>query len=1065
MANKYLIGSLILVILTASIYIMLPNNVRIDIQETKSTFKVWENNSWILAGTEYTKIYDGSSLMKANKRVVNFTIEGNHTTIYRYAYFKENIVAIDIYNFDGNTKDIELIPINHEIKILNGQGKILNYEVNDLSYKGITKTNLFSPQSFGHNMKVEWEDGNYYSRIFKYTNKEIGKLEVKYKINSSDYSKEVRLFDPTDIVLSGTDIVADVYGLNTSTFRQMFLLKYNISKVPAGLSISSVNFCSEAIDYGTSDTDLNVTRFNNQTWTETINAAGVNAGPYTNPQAKAFNSTTDGAVTCFDITEAFNLDYETYNYTSIRVEDPDRVVPIVGVVYDNSHLFVGVTGAVTQLCDSEGTSACSPTPFITVSYIEPDSQNPTANITYPQNVTYTLPVTQLNFTTTDNVALSKCWYSTNGGVTNSSTNDCSTNFTGLTSIEGLNNWTFYVNDTSSNQNSSKIFFTYTPQFILNITNPTTENKANVTIGQKIQIYFNFTKANVIINQSVNVTNVTIGGTKAEVSLQFLNSTQGLLTSAIFEQDNISIYYPIDSSYNFGTNQTVGQFGDDLNTMRGWADLKSSPFTNVSQALLAWTKKDKSSYVTSWNGDSWGSVLTLCSSCAYSEYNPNAIVEYEHSSGQGLVVYISETNSSNLVYRTWTGTWSNEGSLPYLSGTEIGNLFLIPDKNSDKIMLLAKGTNKNLWGSVWTGSSWTSTQELSNFSGGAAYENTPYFEWESLSGDGVLLYDNSQITSECLYRNFTTSSNTWSSAGSFTCKGTSTSVTAEDLSSDPNSDMIYGWIYGFGLSGDFRMVRWNGNSWDNIQTINTNFGLDGKLWLDVIADRQGNAYYIYTTNDTGGSIVSKKWNGTGLESAVTIYDIIDGVATHPVARLHPTTSDFGLTFSADGYYRFVYNNGSYSTQLQLADDFDSSDKDFAFDYYTELAASDQQLEFNSTAGWWVVNITIPTGSGLADLFFEADYLTDNQKASNTETEAINYTITDTCTYSSGNWDINCNDNCSISSNVDLGGNNITIVGAGTFITSANITNFKRLFLQGTDSSNKCTVKCINGGCFR
>lgn len=87
--------------------------------------------------------------------------------------------------------------------------------------------------------------------------------------------------------------------------------------------------------------------------------------------------------------------------------------------------------------------------------------------------------------------------------------------------------------------------------------------------------------------------------------------------------------------------------------------------------------------------------------------------------------------------------------------------------------------------------------------------------------------------------------------------------------------------------------------------------------------------------------------------------------------------------------------------------------------------------------------------------------------------LNYTIgigpepppVDTCTYSSGNWEVDCSDDCSITSNVDVGGNNISITGTGTFTTTANISNFIELFIEGTDASNRCEVTCLSGGCFK
>jgi hypothetical protein len=89
-----------------------------------------------------------------------------------------------------------MYPVSHTIRIINGEGKILDYEVNDLFYTGETIKDIESPQEFGHNMKVEWEEGNYYSRIFKYSNKDVGKMEIKYRVESNDFTKQTRFFDP-----------------------------------------------------------------------------------------------------------------------------------------------------------------------------------------------------------------------------------------------------------------------------------------------------------------------------------------------------------------------------------------------------------------------------------------------------------------------------------------------------------------------------------------------------------------------------------------------------------------------------------------------------------------------------------------------------------------------------------------------------------------------------------------------------------------------------------------------------------------------------------------------------
>lgn len=62
----------------------------------------------------------------------------------------------------------------------------------------------------------------------------------------------------------------------------------------------------------------------------------------------------------------------------------------------------------------------------------------------------------------------------------------------------------------------------------------------------------------------------------------------------------------------------------------------------------------------------------------------------------------------------------------------------------------------------------------------------------------------------------------------------------------------------------------------------------------------------------------------------------------------------------------------------------------------------------------------------------------------------------------NWNINCSENCSVSSNYNILKKNITISGSGIININANITNFSFLNVYGTDSVNKCIVNVRNGG---
>lgn len=105
------------------------------------------------------------------------------------------------------------------------------------------------------------------------------------------------------------------------------------------------------------------------------------------------------------------------------------------------------------------------------------NQAPVVNLFYPQNITYNTNVSQLNYTATDNVALSTCKYSLNNGITNT-TITCGQNVTGLNSGEGSSTWKVYANDTSGNENSSTVtFFVDSINPAISLVSPTETNNS------------------------------------------------------------------------------------------------------------------------------------------------------------------------------------------------------------------------------------------------------------------------------------------------------------------------------------------------------------------------------------------------------------------------------------------------------------------------------------------------------------------------------------------------------------------------------------------------------------
>jgi hypothetical protein len=80
---------------------------------------------------------------------------------------------------------------------------------------------------------------------------------------------------------------------------------------------------------------------------------------------------------------------------------------------------------------------------------------PNVNILYPENTTYNTNVSELNYTTN---ADDSCWYSINGGVSNSTPIAAGTNFTNVISVEGSNTWTLWCNNSAGFTGMDSVIF-------------------------------------------------------------------------------------------------------------------------------------------------------------------------------------------------------------------------------------------------------------------------------------------------------------------------------------------------------------------------------------------------------------------------------------------------------------------------------------------------------------------------------------------------------------------------------------------------------------------------------
>jgi hypothetical protein len=200
----------------------------------------------------------------------------------------------------------------------------------------------------------------------------------------------------------------------------------------------------------------------------------------------------------------------------------------------NSSSLVGQTGEYyfnVSVNDFQGNTNTS---ILFVNVTPVDSIPPNINITSPQNTTYINGLIDINYTASDETSLGYCWYSNDSGVTNSSIQTCSTNWT-VTYLAGSHNIIVYVNDTQGNQNSSNItfFVDLTPPNIQIIT-PT--NNSNTT---NTGLHVNYTHSNVNEDtcwwtEDAGVNNNTLASCGTNITDQTWN--EGLNNIIIFIND-------------------------------------------------------------------------------------------------------------------------------------------------------------------------------------------------------------------------------------------------------------------------------------------------------------------------------------------------------------------------------------------------------------------------------------------------------------------------------------------------------------------------------------------------
>jgi len=181
-------------------------------------YTIDDNGIKTLVARETINIWDGTKQMRAKSRTNYSEDLGTMLRITKKAFYKENITVTEVQLIDKNNKDIEQFPLNSYFDVDWGysKNKIISFTYSKL-LDTLKTEDISAPFRFNPNMKLEWQEGAYYTKSKHYKTVK-DKIIIKYRAKKQHERYYIRLFDPVD-VFHKEDIVrqSKVIELNDMT--------------------------------------------------------------------------------------------------------------------------------------------------------------------------------------------------------------------------------------------------------------------------------------------------------------------------------------------------------------------------------------------------------------------------------------------------------------------------------------------------------------------------------------------------------------------------------------------------------------------------------------------------------------------------------------------------------------------------------------------------------------------------------------------------------------------------------------------------------------------------------
>lgn len=257
---------------------------------------------------------------------------------------------------------------------------------------------------------------------------------------------------------------------------------------------------------------------------------------------------------------------------------------------------------------------------------------------------------------------------------------------------------------------------------------------------------------------------------------------------------------------------------------------------------------------------------------------------------------------------------------------------------------------------------------------------------------------------------------------------------EGISFQPISDslIVNNNIYGVGICLTFYSGSFNNTIYNNLFNCSRSFDLiysEGVNWFNV-TEQIGTRVYSNGIN-IGGNYYIKE--GECLGQAVSCGNLIN------------------QTSCEEQQWCYWEIDTCYDDGLVSCTTIDNS----------ESCLTQDGCSWNSTSKGYSNDCTDIDIDGFCDNPFDLDTRTNCTTGINcgNNVDYLPYSnkySADTCTYTSGNWNVLCSDNCIISSPITGDGSDMIMSGAGSIVFNANVTGFSDYFMFGS-----CNAYCRTG----